>query len=135
MRERLTAATAMPIVGWAGLLIGVPSLITLVVVSIVEEEWAALASVSFGLVTSLFVLWHLSRRHRATRVPETTVFRPFVSLRPDQAWPRADVDPLIEKILKPDGKIPLVVGASGVGKSTLLNVMVRERFETDPQYE
>jgi hypothetical protein len=130
MRERLTASAAMPIVAWAGLLIGVPGLIALVVASLVEEEWAALASVTFGLGASLAVLWRLSRRHRAAPLPKTTVFQPFAPLRPDQTWPRADVDGLVEKILNPRGTIPLVVGASGVGKSTLLNVMVREKIES-----
>jgi|GEM_PF-2613645 len=129
MRERLTASAAMPIVSWAGLLIGVPGLLALVVVSVLEEEWAAFASVLFGLITSVAVLWQLIRRHRAAEVPETTVFRPFASLRPDQTWPRSDVDNLVEEILHPNDRIPFVVGASGVGKSTLLNVMVRERFE------
>jgi GTPase SAR1 family protein len=118
----------MPIVAWAGLLIGVPGLIALVVVSIVEEEWAAFASVLFGLVTSMAVLWHLLRRHRAKEVPETTVFRPFASLEPNQTWPRSDVEDLVDEILNPNDRIPFVVGASGVGKSTLLNVMVRERI-------
>ncbi|HEX5527117.1 MAG TPA: hypothetical protein VFX44_07975 [Solirubrobacterales bacterium] len=131
MRDRLTAAAAMPIVAWGSLLIGVPGLIVLVVVSIVEKEWAAFASVLFGLATSVVVLWRLIRRHRAAEISETTVFRPFASLRPDQTWPRSDVDDLVAEILSPNDRIPFVVGASGVGKSTLLNVMVRERIERE----
>jgi hypothetical protein len=134
MRERLTASAAMPIVSWAGLLIGVPGLIALIVVSIVEEEWAAFAAVLFGLGTSVAVLWHLMRRHRAAQVPTTTVFRPFASMRPDQTWPRSELESLVTEILNPNDRIPLVVGASGVGKSTLLNVMVREKIEfEDPK--
>jgi hypothetical protein len=134
MRERLTASAAMPDVAWAALLIGLPGLLTLLVVSIVEKEWAALASVLVGLFAALRVLWHLIRRHRPTPVPKTTVFRPFAPLRPDETWPRADVDDLVKDILNPGDKVPLVVGASGVGKSTLLNVMVRAKIESKVSY-
>ncbi|HEY7951216.1 MAG TPA: AAA family ATPase [Solirubrobacterales bacterium] len=131
MRERLTASAAMPIVAWAGLLIGVPGLIALIVVSIVSSEWAALASVSFGLLIDLWVLYLLLRRHRPVEVLDTSVFRPFAPLTPEQTWPRADVTRILDRILADDDAIPFIVGASGVGKSTLLNVMVRERIEAE----
>ncbi len=128
MRERLTASTAMPDVAWAGLLIGVPGLLALLVVSIVQQEWVSLASVAVGLGASGTLLWHFLRRHRPAKVLKTTVFRPFAPLPADQTWRRKDVGELIEKIEQPNGKVPVVVGESGVGKSTLLNVMVRAKI-------
>lgn len=132
MRERLTSDGAMPLVSWAGLLISLLGLVALAVVSIVESEWEALATVGFGLSVVLFVVYQLWRRHKPLELEETTVFRPFAPLEPANAWPHSGIQEIVEGIesaLSGGDKIPMVVGASGVGKSTLLNVLVREKIE------
>jgi hypothetical protein len=131
MRERLTASTAMPILSWAGFLISVPGLIALVVASFAQQEWAALGAVLFALAVVVLVFVQLMHRHRPSSVTSTTIFRPFASLQPEQTWPRGDVGRLLEMIGKEKRFIPLVVGASGVGKSTLLDVMIRDRIKAD----
>lgn len=129
MRERLTSVGVMPLVSWAGLLISATGLIGLIVASIINGEWAAFGAVLFSLLVVLFGIRQLWRRHRPVELEETTVFHPFTPLSPDNAWPRGDVDGIVASLLEKHKAMPLVVGASGVGKSTLLNVLVKEKIE------
>ena len=70
-------------------------------------------------------MWLLFRRPVPIAPVETTVFRPLRKLDVETAWPRhVDVNRIRSAIAAKRHRLPVVVGASGAGKTVLLNVLV-----------
>ena len=85
-----------------------------------------LLPVAGGIALSL----SLYSRHGPGDLPETTTFRPLKKLDTETAWRRpADVKRVIAIVKEKRETLPVVVGASGAGKSVLLDVWVTDAFE------
>jgi hypothetical protein len=85
------------------------------------------------LVYVAFAIWIGFRWTRPVVQPPkpTKTFRPFEDLDPKSAWPRPDdVEHVLRAIVRKRENLPVIVGESGVGKSVLMNVLVREKIDT-----
>lgn len=57
-------------------------------------------------------------------------FQPFTKLRFEEAWQRPkDTKRVVQTLLSEREVLPIVVGSSGIGKTTLLDVFVRREIE------
>jgi len=105
--------------------------IGLSLVGFVGRVDAAAVSAGILLVVALwFPLIAYQRRRRPPQVPERTeIFAPFMDLTIDDVWDReADVDRISTAINETTDGVVVVVGPSGVGKTTLLKVLVPDRL-------
>lgn len=90
--------------------------------------------IGWGAVVALLVLasasgrlaWRLWRRPVPTVPGRTEIFQPLGKLDPATAWPRTqEVIRICSAIDDKSNRLPLIVGASGAGKTVLLDVLVR----------
>jgi hypothetical protein len=79
------------------------------------------------------VVWLLLRRPVPVPPEETTTFRPLRRLDADSAWPRqADVQRILSAIAEKRRCLPVIVGASGAGKTILLDILVPASLSERP---
>ena len=129
MRKRLTSPRAMQVLAWASVLLTVPPLASAMIASALSQSWVELGTLAFLLLADVIVVWLIFQRHKPKKPRETEVFTPFARLVPEAAWPRpSDVDRVLDAIHADGPALPLIVGTSGVGKSTLLDVLVRREI-------
>lgn len=111
-------------------------LVTLVssIGSATDGDWSAFSVLAVFLLFLLgFALYWLTRP-QPIAPPSTKVFRPFRKLKSTTAWQRPeDVARICEALVRKSTTIPVIVGDSGVGKTTLLRVLVDDAL-ADPQY-
>jgi hypothetical protein len=128
-RHSLTSPQLLPAVTYASFGLAVAPLLWALLSAIGDRQWSSAGAVGFLLVMVLGGLIRYTRRHIPVEPRKTTEFRPFQSLTNEQAWPRPlDTNLVTDDILKPTPHITLVIGSSGVGKSTLLDVLVRDHL-------
>jgi hypothetical protein len=109
------------------LLLTLGGLVAAAVGAAIQEDFVGASSIAFALTVVGVSIWLRSRRHQPRRVGDTTQFRPFTSLEEIPVWPRSeDAARIAIAALADRPSIPIVVGASGVGKSVLLRVLVEE---------
>ncbi len=110
--------------------LAITAAVWMVLQSSLSGEALATGAAIFLIVFSCAVIRALTRGHKPTPPPKTSTFRPFRPLDEDHVWPRTpERASIVAAILEPRGTIPIVVGSSGVGKSTLLRVMVPQELE------
>jgi hypothetical protein len=134
---RLTSAHTRLVLEWVGVILAGTGLIVLGAAAAAKQEWVELGAVVVSVGATVAVAVILWRRHSPSELSDTSVFRPFATLNAKEVWPRKpDADRILETVDASESKVTLVVGASGVGKSVLLEVMVRQRLaEKDPDAE
>jgi hypothetical protein len=111
---------------WLGLLGVLISLAAWLLPAPNHIPWGA--AVCLGLLPApvAIALWRsLQRRRVPVPLKETVTFRPFQDLDTGTAWHRDDaVKRVVRAITNKNAILPVVIGASGAGKSVLLNVWV-----------
>ena len=112
---------------YLGLAVGIVAPAIALLQAIGHGNWAA-ASVWAFFTLTLGFLAVLATVGPGRKQPEPTyVFQPFVELDKLKAWPRdAEVRRLQAAIRRASDRLVLVVGASGAGKSVLLDKLLRE---------
>jgi hypothetical protein len=129
LRQTLTSPKAMEALNIGAFVVTSAAL----VLSVWDHKWTAAASFLFLLVVCVGIWRHL-RRPTPQAPDPTEVFKPFRELDATSVWHRpADVARVVEAIAGKRDTVPLVVGSSGVGKSTLVGLLVepelRERID------
>lgn len=105
---------------------------------LLDRDAFAAVAVSLPLAALLVPVAQAIGRHpEPVARRKTTVFHPFRPLTAKSAWRRpADVSMICDTMLNDNGTIPVVVGTSGVGKTTLLEVLVpKSLLEQCPELE
>lgn len=117
-------------VAWASLIAGLAALASGLASAIYTHQWVSCGPILFGGAIGAMAAISLRRRHIPERPPETEIFQPFTKLRFEEAWQRPkDTKRVVHMILSERKVLPIVVGSSGIGKTTLLDVFVRKEIE------
>ncbi|HTA05757.1 MAG TPA: hypothetical protein VK774_05285, partial [Solirubrobacteraceae bacterium] len=117
-------------IGVASLLFTTAGLIAAAVTAATDGNYAGAACASLAVITVCGALWLYQHRHKRRSPPLTSEFTPFKALSDTQAWPRSeDTKRLSDLLTTRTQGLPVVVGSSGVGKSTLLQVLVKSYVE------
>jgi hypothetical protein len=126
-RRLLASNRTQLVIGYLALVVASGSLLWALLASLAAGQLAAAGALAFLILSSFAVCWRVLHRRIPKDPRSTEVFRPFTPLDADTVWRRpVDVTRIVTAIFDCSSTIPLVVGSSGVGKSTLLDVMVRE---------
>lgn len=135
-RPPFTSSKPLDLLAWISLLLTIGGTAVVLVKAAAEEDVASIATAMFMLLVALCVVVMLLRRHSPKEPPRSTSFHPFdVDINIDSVWRRPDDTQRIVEAIHDSGKrLPVVVGSSGVGKTTLLNVMVPEMLSADVDY-
>jgi len=137
-RPPFTSSEGLDLVAWSALALTAIGTVLVMVKAFAEQDWLSVEAAGFLFFVTLVVFWLLLRRHRPERLPEINVFHPFGELDAKSVWRRpTDTQRVVEAILESRPALPVVVGASGVGKSVLMEIMVREqihRLRKDTEY-
>jgi hypothetical protein len=129
-RARTSDPETLMLVAWGSLFAGLLALASGLASAIYTHQWASIGPIVFGGALGVMAVVSLRRRHIPETLPETKVFRPFTKLRLEDAWQRPkDTKRVVEMILSESETLPIVVGSSGIGKTTLLDVFVRKKVE------
>ncbi len=111
----------------ASLLFTIAGLVAVAITAATKGDYPGAASTSLAVVAASAALWFYHHRRRPVPPPITSEFVPFAALTYSQAWPRsADTERLVALLRTRAPWLPIVVGPSGVGKSTLLRVLIKE---------
>lgn len=85
------------------------------------------------LFLGVVATWAIRSAIHKTYKPLTAskTFQPFAEPSKLQAWPRDRDVERIKTALKTDGALPIVIGESGVGKTTILRILLPEALKHD----
>jgi hypothetical protein len=115
---------------WIGIALGAVSFVVgLAATSPDLDVSTGVALLLLTVAVGFPLVWY-GRLHKSReRPPPTKVFQPFRELHADKAWQRpAEVERICAAIRSKRLTVPLVVGDSGVGKTTLLSVLVKSEL-------
>lgn len=115
----------------ATMVLAFPPLLASIILALVKHDWAAAMIFALLLLGAILILAYLADSHVPIPLPATEIFQPFGPKEPRHLWPRpTDVAAVVRLLGRPRQKTtPCIVGASGAGKSILLDYLVRKRTE------
>lgn len=118
-------------IAWVSLIIGALPLVSGLLSALSDREWAQAGALFFLFVALGGILWRFASQHFPAPPEPTDTFGPFRQLDSATAWPRPDDAKRVAAALLRQRRttIPVVVGASGVGKTTLLTLLLPDELE------
>lgn len=109
------------------LTVGIGTLVGASLISVADRRWINAAAYGFFALAICGLLTIRLLKRPPTPPPPTHTFVPFTDLTSETTWPRpTDVKAISRLLSRRRTTIPVVIGASGTGKSMLMRVLLPE---------